>query len=278
MDQRCGEREMPLAAEDDLGGFDQATRRGCQALESVLADADDCQPPARRGIVRGDRIRGRHGATHPHSRRHDGGAASRRTARVARRSRRDGVARWAHRVRSSTTACRCGSAGSAASRGLWPGSRRRGSTSSSMRPTRLPTRCRGTRSPPRSKPACGFLRFAGRRGLRSRATAGPRSTAIREAVAALGSARRRVFLALGRQEIDAFARAPQHFYLVRSIDKVTDRFLAEAVYVEARGPFREDDERALMSEHDDRHGGGKEQRRRRRLRARSPRRGRSAPR
>ena len=72
---------------------------------------------------------------------------------------------------------------------------------------------------------------------------------VREAVAALGSARRRVFLALGRQEIDAFARAPGHFYLVRSIDRVTDRFLDDAVYIEARGPFREDDERALMTEH-----------------------------
>ena len=72
---------------------------------------------------------------------------------------------------------------------------------------------------------------------------------IREAVAALGGSRRRVFLALGRQEIDAFARVPQHFYLVRSIDRIADRFLEDAVYVEARGPFREDNERALMAEH-----------------------------
>jgi len=72
---------------------------------------------------------------------------------------------------------------------------------------------------------------------------------VREAVVALGGGRRRVFLALGRQEIDAFARAPQHFYLVRSIDRVTDRFLDDAVYIEARGPFRADDERALMASH-----------------------------
>jgi precorrin-6A/cobalt-precorrin-6A reductase len=72
---------------------------------------------------------------------------------------------------------------------------------------------------------------------------------VREAVEALAGTRRRVFLALGRQEIDAFARAPQHFFLVRSIDRVTDRFLVDAVYVEARGPFREEDERALMAEH-----------------------------
>ena len=72
---------------------------------------------------------------------------------------------------------------------------------------------------------------------------------VREALEALGRVRRRVFLALGRQEIDAFARAPQHFYLVRSIDRVTDRILDDAVYVEARGPFNEDDERALMATH-----------------------------
>ncbi|HET7718308.1 MAG TPA: cobalt-precorrin-6A reductase [Bauldia sp.] len=69
---------------------------------------------------------------------------------------------------------------------------------------------------------------------------------VGESVAALGGARRRVFLAIGRQEIDAFARAPQHFYLVRSIDRVTDRFLDDAVYLEGRGPFRAEDERALM--------------------------------
>ncbi len=72
---------------------------------------------------------------------------------------------------------------------------------------------------------------------------------VREAVTALGQVRRRVFLALGRQEIDAFARAPRHFYLVRSIEPVTDRSLEEAVYIEARGPFREDDERALIEAH-----------------------------
>jgi precorrin-6A/cobalt-precorrin-6A reductase len=72
---------------------------------------------------------------------------------------------------------------------------------------------------------------------------------IREAKAALGDAGRRVFLALGRQEIDGFGWAPRHFYLVRSIEPITDRSLGEAVYVEARGPYREADERALMAAH-----------------------------
>ena len=72
---------------------------------------------------------------------------------------------------------------------------------------------------------------------------------IDAAKAALGDAGRRVFLALGRQEIDGFGWAPRHFYLVRSIEPITDRYLDDAVYVEARGPFREADERALMAAH-----------------------------
>src|SRR5262249_51147659 len=40
------------------------------------------------------------------------------------------------------------------------------------------------------------------------------------AACALGTAPRRVFLALGRNEIAAFETAPQHVYLVRSVDPV----------------------------------------------------------
>lgn len=69
------------------------------------------------------------------------------------------------------------------------------------------------------------------------------------AAVALGTARRRVFLALGRQHVAAFAAAPQHFYLVRSIEPVADRVLPEAAYVEARGPFAAADEQALMEAH-----------------------------
>jgi precorrin-6A/cobalt-precorrin-6A reductase len=72
---------------------------------------------------------------------------------------------------------------------------------------------------------------------------------IAGAVAALGPVPRRVFLALGRQEVDAFAPADGHFYLVRSIEPIAPRVLADAAYIEARGPFREADERALMTAH-----------------------------
>ena len=69
------------------------------------------------------------------------------------------------------------------------------------------------------------------------------------AVAALGETPRRVFLALGRQELRRFAAAPQHFYLVRSIDPIEDWPLPDAVFIEQRGPFREEDEVRLMREH-----------------------------
>ena len=43
-----------------------------------------------------------------------------------------------------------------------------------------------------------------------------------EAAAALGAAPRRVFLTVGRLELAAFAAAPQHHYLVRTIEPIGD--------------------------------------------------------
>jgi precorrin-6A/cobalt-precorrin-6A reductase len=72
----------------------------------------------------------------------------------------------------------------------------------------------------------------------------------REAARALGAAPRRVFLALGRNEIAPFEAAPQHVYLVRSVDPVEPPLaVPHATYVRARGPFREDDDRALLAVH-----------------------------
>jgi len=71
-----------------------------------------------------------------------------------------------------------------------------------------------------------------------------------EAVAALGSARRKVFLALGRQEIAGFEAAPQHGYLIRSVDPVEPPLaVPDATYILARGPFSEEDDRALLVAH-----------------------------
>jgi precorrin-6A/cobalt-precorrin-6A reductase len=71
-----------------------------------------------------------------------------------------------------------------------------------------------------------------------------------DAAQALGPAPRRVFLALGRQEVAAFEAAPQHHYLIRSVDPVEPTLaVPDAEYLLARGPFREPDERALLEKH-----------------------------
>jgi precorrin-6A/cobalt-precorrin-6A reductase len=70
------------------------------------------------------------------------------------------------------------------------------------------------------------------------------------AVQAVGNTPRCVFLALGRKEITPFADAPQHSYLVRSVEPVTPPLMVpRAVYITARGPFAEVDERALFEQH-----------------------------
>jgi precorrin-6A/cobalt-precorrin-6A reductase len=70
------------------------------------------------------------------------------------------------------------------------------------------------------------------------------------AVAALASAPRRVFVTLGRNELQPFVRAPQHHYLVRSIDPVDPPLtVPQAVYITSRGPFDEADEHALLAQH-----------------------------
>ena len=70
---------------------------------------------------------------------------------------------------------------------------------------------------------------------------------VAEAARALGTAPRRVFLAIGRQEAAAFEAAPQHRYLIRSVDPVEPTLaVPDALYLLARGPFPEADERALL--------------------------------
>ncbi|RVD61539.1 cobalt-precorrin-6A reductase [Mesorhizobium sp. M2D.F.Ca.ET.185.01.1.1] len=71
-----------------------------------------------------------------------------------------------------------------------------------------------------------------------------------EAASALGTAPRRVFLAIGRQESGAFEAAPQHNYLIRSVDPVEPKLaVPDALYLLARGPFPEADERALLEKY-----------------------------
>lgn len=70
------------------------------------------------------------------------------------------------------------------------------------------------------------------------------STAV--AAAALGTEPRRVFLTIGQGGLAVFG--PPHDYLVRAVDVPSDA-PAGAMIVTARGPFSEDDDRALMRAH-----------------------------
>jgi precorrin-6A/cobalt-precorrin-6A reductase len=71
-----------------------------------------------------------------------------------------------------------------------------------------------------------------------------------EAAVALGKAPRKIFLALGRQELAPFEAVPQHAYLIRSVDPVEPPLgLPNAAYILARGPFAENDDRALLEAH-----------------------------
>lgn len=66
----------------------------------------------------------------------------------------------------------------------------------------------------------------------------------------LGPKPRRIFVTVGRQEAHVFERAPQHHYLVRSIDPIDPLLrLPDATFLLARGPFAVEDEMALMREH-----------------------------
>ncbi len=72
----------------------------------------------------------------------------------------------------------------------------------------------------------------------------------KQAVAVLGENPRRVFLALGRQEIADFVQAPQHSYVIRSVDPIEPPLaVPDTMYILARGPFAEADERELLASH-----------------------------
>jgi precorrin-6A/cobalt-precorrin-6A reductase len=87
-----------------------------------------------------------------------------------------------------------------------------------------------------------------------RAVAGDRWTDVhdaQEAARALGTEPRRVFLAVGRQEIAPFAAAPQHRYLIRSVDPVDPPLkVPHASYILERGPFGEEQECELLHQHE----------------------------
>jgi precorrin-6A/cobalt-precorrin-6A reductase len=69
----------------------------------------------------------------------------------------------------------------------------------------------------------------------------------RAAVGAIGHDSRGVFITIGRNELAPFAAAPQHRYLIRSVDPVEPPPpLPQVTYITARGPFSEAGDRELM--------------------------------
>ncbi|AGA92210.1 precorrin-6x reductase [Thioflavicoccus mobilis 8321] len=71
---------------------------------------------------------------------------------------------------------------------------------------------------------------------------------LEAAAAALGERPRRVFLTTGKTELAPFLTAPQHFYLIRSVE-APERLPPRSAFLAARGPFSYADEAALLREH-----------------------------
>jgi len=70
---------------------------------------------------------------------------------------------------------------------------------------------------------------------------------MEDAIRALGEVPRRVFLTVGRLELAPFAFAPQHTYLVRTIEPIGDALqVPNVIAIRDRAPFDEVAERALM--------------------------------
>ncbi len=73
---------------------------------------------------------------------------------------------------------------------------------------------------------------------------------IETAAALLSGPPQRVFLAIGRQHLSAFADQPQHHYLLRLVDPPEAPLPLPDCAVElARGPFDAEGDRALMKRH-----------------------------
>lgn len=68
------------------------------------------------------------------------------------------------------------------------------------------------------------------------------------AALAIGSAPRRVFLSIGRQELHAFAAIAQHHYVVRLIEPPQGARPHKLVVLQQRGPFDYDAELRLLKE------------------------------
>lgn len=70
-----------------------------------------------------------------------------------------------------------------------------------------------------------------------------------QAIEILGAEQKRIFLTVGRLELAEYETAPQHFYVVRSIDEVVEKNLPNAEYITSRPPFSIENERELMQKY-----------------------------
>jgi precorrin-6A/cobalt-precorrin-6A reductase len=69
-----------------------------------------------------------------------------------------------------------------------------------------------------------------------------------DAIRALPREPANIFLALGRYDLQTFTQAPQHHYLIRSVDRVDPPLqVPHARYLQARGPFDERQEYQLLA-------------------------------
>lgn len=69
------------------------------------------------------------------------------------------------------------------------------------------------------------------------------------AIKALPQTPARVFLAIGRQNLDAFVPCGQHFFLLRLVDETPHQPLVNAHAIISRGPFTYEGDLALLREH-----------------------------
>ncbi|MDE2318532.1 MAG: cobalt-precorrin-6A reductase [Rhodospirillales bacterium] len=72
---------------------------------------------------------------------------------------------------------------------------------------------------------------------------------VAEAAAALPPQPARIFLAIGRQGLPAFATRPEHFYLLRLVNTPGKLPLPHAEIVQGRGPFTLENDLALLQRH-----------------------------
>ena len=245
------QREMPLAAEHELGVGDQPARhRRREPLDAVLADADDGQPAARCGSLRSaadmSDTRAFSSSAAPR------GPAARRTPRRPCRSRGHAVARRPHRAPGRPA--RAG-AGRRLRRRRGPGglSRRRSGSTLLIDATHPYAdanlgQCRASGA---RRPACRSLRCGGpawTRGRRRPLDRGRRRRRRRRA----RSAKRRAASSSPRpargRRVRGGAAAPLSDPQRRSGRAAAAR-CRDATISLARGPFREADERALLEQH-----------------------------